>query len=128
MSTKHCKNLLRIQFALEKSEKVTFKKVTFKKGLPLKSKNMTLDINTEMTDSEHNTIYKYLRINEANGINHTINKEKIRKEFYRKIRAILASWQSQLWHCRERISQILKDNTALPIALDLLSKPHNIQF
>ena len=62
-------------------------KVTFRKGLLVKSKNTTLDISMEITELEHNKTYKYLGINEANDINHTINKEKIRKEFYRWIKA-----------------------------------------
>ena len=51
-------------------------KVTFKKGSLVKSKNISLDINTDITGLEHNKIYEYLKINEVNGINHTINKEK----------------------------------------------------
>ena len=33
----------------------------------------------EITELEHNKTYKYLRINDANGKNHILNKEKIRK-------------------------------------------------
>ena len=36
-------------------------------------------MNTEITESEHCKANEYLRINEANDITHTINKEKIRK-------------------------------------------------
>ena len=73
-----------MQFGLEKCAKVTCKK-----GLPVKSKNITLDINPEITELEHNKTYEYLGIDQSNGINYTMNKEKIRKEFYRRIRAII---------------------------------------
>ena len=62
-----------MQFSLEKCVKVAVKK-----GSPIKSKNITLYINTEITGLEHNKIYKYEGINEANGINHTIKKGKKR--------------------------------------------------
>ena len=53
-----------MQFGLEKCEKVTFKK-----GALVKSKNINLDINIEITELEDNKTYKYFGINEANGIN-----------------------------------------------------------
>ena len=43
----------------------------------------------KITELKHNKTNKYLGINETNGINHTINKEKISKEFFGRIRAIL---------------------------------------
>ena len=43
-------------------------KVTFKKDSQEKSKNITLDINTIITEGEHNKTYKYFGINEANDI------------------------------------------------------------
>ena len=38
----------------------------------------------EITELEHNKTYKYFGINEMNGINHAIDKEKIRKDFYKR--------------------------------------------
>ena len=64
---------IKMQFDLGKCTKVTFKK-----GLLLKSKNITLDLNIEITELDHNKTYKYSEINEANGINHTMNKKNIR--------------------------------------------------
>ena len=58
----------------------------------MKSKSLPLDINTEITEWESNKTYKYLGINEVNGINHTINKEKKRekkRKFNKRIRVIL---------------------------------------
>ena len=62
-----------VQFCEEKCAKVTFKK-----GFQVNSKNITLDIYTDITELEHNKINKYLRINKVNGINHIVHK-KIRK-------------------------------------------------
>ena len=42
------------------------------KRLAIKVKNH----HTEITESKPNKTHKYLGINEANSINHTINKEK----------------------------------------------------
>ena len=47
--------------------------VTFKKGSLVKSNSITLDLNTEVTELEHNKTCKHIGINEANGINHTMN-------------------------------------------------------
>ena len=57
------------------------------KGSLVKSKNITLDIN--MGKLEHNKTYEYLGTNKKNDMNHAINKEKVRKRFYCRIRAIL---------------------------------------
>ena len=54
-------------------------KVTFKKDLRVKSKNITLDINMEIKDLEHNKTNEYLVIKEADSIKHSINKEKNEK-------------------------------------------------
>ena len=55
--------------------------VLFKKDSLVKSKNITLDINKEIIKFEHHKTNKYLGINETNGMNHIINKEKIKKRF-----------------------------------------------
>ena len=44
----------------------------------MKSKNITLNMNTEITELEHK-ISKYLGINKTNSINYNINREKVRK-------------------------------------------------
>ena len=66
-------------------------KITFRKGSQVKFKNIIQDINMEITELEYNKTFWYLRINKVSGINHMINKEKIRKEFYKRIRAILSA-------------------------------------
>ena len=50
--------------------------VTLKQSSLVNSKSITLDINTEITELVHNKPHKNLETNEANGINHTISKEK----------------------------------------------------
>ena len=50
--------------------------VTLKKGSLVKSKNITQDINTEITELEGYKTHNYAGLNQANGINH---KEKIKK-------------------------------------------------
>ena len=62
-----------MQFGLDKYAKVTFKKASLGK-----SKNIILDINTEITGLEHNKACKYFGINEAIGINDTVSKNIIR--------------------------------------------------
>ena len=59
-----------MQFGLEK-----YAKVIFKKGSLVKSNSITLDINTEITELEHNKTDKNLGTDEMNGINKTINKK-----------------------------------------------------
>ena len=39
-------------------------------------------------DLEQEEVYKYLGIDESNGIQHAVMKEKIRKECYRRVQAI----------------------------------------
>ena len=62
---------IRMQFGLDSCAKVTFWK-----GLQVKSKDITLNINTEIIELEHNKTNEYLGINKANSINHIMNKEK----------------------------------------------------
>ena len=67
-----------MQFGLEK-----WAKVTFKKGSLVKSKNISRDMNTDITELKYDKTYKYLGNNEANGINHTMNKKKkIKKRIF----------------------------------------------
>ena len=72
-----------MQFSLEKCAKFTFRN-----GSQVKSKDITQDKHTEITVLEHDKNYKYLGINEANGINQTITKKKT-KEINRSIKVIL---------------------------------------
>ena len=75
-----------MKFELEK-----FAKVNFIKGRFGKSRSIELDnrkkIRKELEQEEE--AYKYLGVNESNGIQHATMKEKIRKECYRRVRAVL---------------------------------------
>jgi len=48
-----------------------------------------LDRNTVIKDLDQEEYYKYLGINESDEIQYSQMKEKIRKECYRRVRAIL---------------------------------------
>ena len=53
-----------------------YTKVTFKKGSSVKFQNITLDINTNITELEHNKTNKYLGITPSEFINHKTRKDK----------------------------------------------------
>ena len=55
------------------------------------SSNIELDVNTAIQDLEQEGTYKYLGVSEGEGIQHSQMKEKIRKEYYRRIRMVLKS-------------------------------------
>ena len=73
-----------MQFGLDKCAKVTFMK-----GKIVKTENITLDVSNTIRELEQEGAYKYLGIKEAEEVSNAANKEKVRKEFYRRVRAIL---------------------------------------
>ena len=64
-------------------------KATFVKGKLRKTTSIELDINTTIKELDPEETYKYLGVFEGDGINHASMKEKIRKEYYRRIRLVL---------------------------------------
>ena len=64
-------------------------KASFVRGKLPKTSSINLDIDTAIRDLEPEETYKYLGVNEGDGINHASMKEKIRKEYYRRIRLVL---------------------------------------
>ena len=64
-------------------------KATFKRGKMVNTKNIELDVNTVIKELEQESTYKYLGVNEGDGIQHSMMKEKIRKEYYHRVRMIL---------------------------------------
>ena len=64
-------------------------KVSFKRGKMRRSASLELDITTIIKDLNQEEFYKYLGINESDGIQHSQMKEKIRKECYRRVHTIL---------------------------------------
>ncbi|KXJ16764.1 uncharacterized protein LOC110235072 [Exaiptasia diaphana] len=77
---------IKMEFGLDKCAKATFKR-----GKLVKSENIVIDINTTIQDLEQEGTYKYLGVSEGDGIEHSSMKEKIRKEYYRRIRLLLKS-------------------------------------
>ena len=73
-----------MEFGLDKCAKAFFVR-----GKPQKTSSINLDINTTIRDLDPEETYKYLGGNEGDGINHASVKEKIRKEYYRRIRLVL---------------------------------------
>ena len=64
-------------------------KASFKRGKMTKSTSLELDRITIIRDLDQEEFYKYLGVNESDGIQHSQMKKTIRKDCYRKVRAIL---------------------------------------
>jgi hypothetical protein len=75
-----------VQFGLDKCAKIVFKI-----GKLLHSQSLVVDINREIQELEHGNTYKYLGIEESNGIQHQQRKERLKKECTRRLRMILKS-------------------------------------
>jgi hypothetical protein len=54
--------------------------ITFKKGKPIHSQNLVIDINREIQELEQEKTYKYLGIQESEGIQHQEIKERLKQE------------------------------------------------
>ena len=75
---------IKMEFGLEKCAKATFKR-----GKLVSTTDIVIDTNTKIKDLDQDGTYKYLGIDEGDGIQHSTMKEKIRKEYYRRVRMIL---------------------------------------
>ena len=62
-----------------------------KGGKQIKSQNMPVDNKTSIQSLDEEAAYKYLGVNENSGIQQSAMKEKISKEYYRRVRLILRS-------------------------------------
>lgn len=60
----------------------------FKKGRLMKTTDINLDIKIIKEIDQEGT-YKYLGVNERDGIQHSDMKKNIRKEYYRRVRMVL---------------------------------------
>ena len=60
-----------------------------KGGKQIKSQNMPVDDKTSIQSLDEEAAYKYLGVNENSGIQQSAMKEKISKEYYRRVRLIL---------------------------------------
>ena len=76
-----------MEFGLEKCAKASFKK-----GKLTSTGNIVIDVDTEIQELDQEgvySLYKYLSVDESDGIQHSKMKEKIRKEYNRRVRSIL---------------------------------------
>jgi hypothetical protein len=71
---------IHMDFGLEKCAKITFKK-----GKLLHSQNLMIDINREIQELEQGKMYKYLGIEESEGI-HQQMKERLKTGIQKEIR------------------------------------------
>jgi len=64
-------------------------KIAFERGKLARSQNLAIDINREMQNLEQGKTYKYLGIEESEGIQHQQMKEGLKQEYSRRLRMIL---------------------------------------
>ena len=72
-----------MQFGLEKCAKASFKR-----GKLVKTSNIIIDNKTVIKELEQEKSYKYLGVNEGDGIQHAKMKEQMKKECIRRVRLI----------------------------------------
>jgi hypothetical protein len=77
---------IHMEFGLDKCVKITFKR-----GKLTHSQNFVIDINREIQQLEQGKTYKYLGIEEDEGIQHQQMKERWKQEYNRRLRMILKS-------------------------------------
>ena len=75
---------IHMDFGLEKCAKITFKK-----GKLIHLQNLVIDINREIQELEQGKTYKYLGIEESEGIQHQQMKERLKQEYRRRLGMIL---------------------------------------
>ena len=73
-----------MEFELEKCAKASFKK-----GKLASTGNIIIEEYTAIDELNQEGTYKYLGVDESDGIQHSKMKEKIRKEYLRRVRLIL---------------------------------------
>ena len=69
---------IKMEFGLEKCAKATFKRRRL-----TSASNIHIDNSTTIKELEQEITYKYLGVNEGDGIQHAAMKEKIQTEYYR---------------------------------------------
>jgi hypothetical protein len=77
---------IHMEYGLEKCAKIAFKRDKL-----VHSQNLVADINREMQELEHRNTYRYLGIEESEGIQHQQKKERLKQEYSRRLRMILKS-------------------------------------
>jgi hypothetical protein len=66
-------------------------KIVFKNGKLVHSQNLVVNINREIQELEQGKTYKYLGIEESDGIQHQQMNERLKKEYTRRLKMILKS-------------------------------------
>ena len=64
-------------------------KANFKRGKLASTGNIVINDDTEVQELDQEDVHKYLGVDESDGIQHSKMKEKIRKEYNRRVRLIL---------------------------------------
>jgi len=77
-------NDIHVDFGLEKCAKITLKE-----GKLIYSQNLVIDINREIQEFEQGKMYKYLGIEESEGIQHQQMKERLKQEYSRRLKMIV---------------------------------------
>jgi len=75
---------INMEFGLEKCAKITFKR-----GKLIHLQNLVIDTNRVIQELEQGKTYKYLGIEESESIQHQQMKERLKKEYSRRLRIIL---------------------------------------
>lgn len=66
-------------------------KATFKRGKKVQAENIQLNDNQVIQDLDQSETYKYLGMEEGEGLQHHQMKSKIQKEYKRRIKLVLKS-------------------------------------
>ena len=77
---------IKMEFGLEKCAKITFKR-----GKLTHSQYLVIDTKRVIQELEQGKTYKYLGIEESEGIQHQQMKDRLKKEYSRRLRMILKS-------------------------------------
>jgi hypothetical protein len=72
-----------MEFGLEKCAKIAFNK-----GKLVHSQNLVINIKREIEELEQGKMYKYLGIEESEGVQHQQVKERLKQEYGRRLRMI----------------------------------------
>ena len=64
-------------------------KANFERGKLASTGNIVINDDTEVQELDQEEVYEYLGVDENDGIQHSKMKEKIRKEYNRRVRLIL---------------------------------------
>jgi len=77
---------IHMEFGLEKCAKIAFER-----GKLVYTQNLVIDVNREIQELEQRKTYKYLGIEESEGIQHQQVKERLKQKYSRRLRMILKS-------------------------------------